>query len=186
MSVLVEGISIIIKREAIEQRTPGGWEGFLNIVPNLTLCFDDHLARVGFMGPPDVEQFSSVLRAHGLRFVENDQFVDFAIVDQIEGPTLPCTWLEFFRLTLFHPHIDVAACKLKGTSDGDNADDLGVKLAIPPGWDYEESLSKDFNFTLTENMNKELRFLRSEGNVDVYLNLKTGKETYIGRTNTPD
>lgn len=139
MSVLVEGISVIIKRDAIDQRFPGGWEGFINIVPNQTFCFDDHLARVGFLGPPDVEHFSSVLRAYGLIFVENEQFVDFAIVDQIEGPTLPCVWLDFFRLTLFHPHMDVAAGKLKGTYDGENADDPGVKLAIPPGWDYEES-----------------------------------------------
>ena len=57
MAVLVEAISVVVRRDAIGARYPGGWRGFLSIVPNSTLCADDDLVRVGFMAPPDVEAF---------------------------------------------------------------------------------------------------------------------------------
>jgi len=46
MTVLVEGISVIIKREVIERKFPGGWQDFVKDVPNQTLCADDELARI--------------------------------------------------------------------------------------------------------------------------------------------
>ena len=57
MSVLVEGISVIIKRKKIDEMFPGGWDAFVEDVPNRTLCADDELARVGFMSSPDAEAF---------------------------------------------------------------------------------------------------------------------------------
>ena len=45
MAFLVEGISLVIKRSSITQIYPGGWEGFLAIVPNEKLCFDEDLVR---------------------------------------------------------------------------------------------------------------------------------------------
>jgi hypothetical protein len=45
MAVLVEAISVIIKRTAIDEKWPGGWEAFVRDVPNRTLCFD-RLLRV--------------------------------------------------------------------------------------------------------------------------------------------
>lgn len=47
MAVLVEAISIIIKRNVIEEKFPNGWEGFILEAPNGSLCADDELARVG-------------------------------------------------------------------------------------------------------------------------------------------
>ena len=46
MAVLVEAISVIVQRDAIEKRFHGGWREFENAVPNSTLCADDELARV--------------------------------------------------------------------------------------------------------------------------------------------
>ena len=57
MAVLVEGISVIVRRDAIESKYDGGWDTFVDNVPNATLCADDEIARVGFMGPADVEAF---------------------------------------------------------------------------------------------------------------------------------
>jgi len=40
MPVLVEATSVIIKRSAIDEKWPGGWESFVRDVPNQTLCAD--------------------------------------------------------------------------------------------------------------------------------------------------
>ena len=61
MAVLVEGISVIIRRRVIEEKFPGGWDAFVEDVPNETLCADDELARVGFMSPDDVKAYCKKL-----------------------------------------------------------------------------------------------------------------------------
>lgn len=35
MAVLIEGISVIIKRKSIEEKYSGGWDSFLNYIPKL-------------------------------------------------------------------------------------------------------------------------------------------------------
>jgi len=82
MTVLVEGISVIIKREVIERKFPGGWQAFVRDVPNQTLCADDELARIGFMLPNDVQSYISHLENFGLIFQQNEQAVDMVVADQ--------------------------------------------------------------------------------------------------------
>jgi len=59
MAVLVEAISVIVRRDAINRSYDGGWAGFLSHVPNNTLCADHELARVGFSGDRDTFQLAS-------------------------------------------------------------------------------------------------------------------------------
>jgi hypothetical protein len=40
MPVLIEAISIILRREAIEKKLPGGWAFFKQGVPAATFCFE--------------------------------------------------------------------------------------------------------------------------------------------------
>jgi hypothetical protein len=54
MAVLVEAISVVVRRDAIDRSYEGGWVAFVSSVPNATLCTDDQLARVGFMDPKAV------------------------------------------------------------------------------------------------------------------------------------
>ncbi len=65
MAVLVEAISVIVRRDAVNLRFSGGWREFLAIVPNSTLCSDEDLARVGFMSPLDIEAFVAFLERGG-------------------------------------------------------------------------------------------------------------------------
>ena len=55
MAFLVEAISVIVRCDAIERAYETGWDGFLEDVPNRTLCADPELARVGFMHPDNVQ-----------------------------------------------------------------------------------------------------------------------------------
>ena len=59
-------------------------------------------------------------------------------------------------------------------------------LATPKGWVYEQSLSKLFAFVPTESSGDRLRFLRSEGGIDVYLDRESGEEVRQSRSTGMD
>ena len=48
------------------------------------------------------------------------------------------------------------------------------------------SLSNSHRFVPTEKVEESLKFLRRENGVDVYVDLKTGEEAYVGRVAAPD
>jgi uncharacterized protein YdhG (YjbR/CyaY superfamily) len=185
MAVLVEAISVIVRRDAIDARFCGGWREFLEAIPNRTFCADGELVRVGFMSPPDVEGFVRRLESGGLTFVRNGKAIDIAVVDQMCGPTVPAEWLEFARLPLGDTGGEVAACWLyEGPrfAGGPHMPAREMTIATPDGWTYEGSLSADFKFVGNAEMDEKLKFLRHEEGTDVYLDLSTGKEVYVGRT----
>ncbi len=172
MAVLVEGISVIVRRAAIDAHFPGGWNGFARNAPNRTLCADADLARVGFMSPDDVKSFVQDLERHGLKFSDGKLAVDLVVVDQVMGPTIPCSWVEFGSVQLKDGK--VSACQLAGSRDRN--------VACPVGWKYSGSLSEKFGFVPNGAMSETMKFLRRENGVDVYLDLTSGKEVYMGRT----
>ncbi|GMU73528.1 MAG: hypothetical protein AMXMBFR42_29810 [Burkholderiales bacterium] len=173
VSVLVEAISVIVDRNAIDARFPGGWDAFVRFVPNPTLCADPFLARVGFMHADDVRAFVEALEARGLRHLRDGNAVDVVVVDQQRGPTTRCDWVEFGKS---EGEFRVSACRRLGAPD--------VQLATPEGWTYEGSLSQTFGFTPLESVDRSLTFLRHDDGVDVYVSRLTGEEVYMGRSRT--
>jgi hypothetical protein len=173
MAVLVEAISVIVRAGAIRDQYPGGWPAFERNVPNETLCCDSELARVGFMNPNDCESFVGGLGRVGIVYLNDGNSHDIVVADQMQGFTTPCDWAEFGRIEM-RPGQPVSAAQLKGT--------ISKRIVCPDGWTYEKSLSSSFGFVPTRAQDKSLRFLRHENGLDVYLNLLTGKEVYIGRT----
>jgi len=174
MPVLVEGVSVIVRLEAIRAQMKDGMDGFLRLVPNGTYCVDQDLARVGFMTPQDVQDFVGKLTQHGLVFVRDGRAVDLVVVDQVGGPTSECPWVEFLRAIDSKSGSEVVCCRFIGNASTD--------VATPRGWLHERSLSSKISFTPNERIKEELRFLRREGSLDVYVDLTTGKEVYVGRT----
>ncbi|MDD3536506.1 MAG: hypothetical protein PHC50_10225 [Candidatus Cloacimonetes bacterium] len=173
MAVLVEAISVIVKAESIVNKYHGSWEQFQNDVPNHTLCADGELVRIGFMSPHDAQCYVDFLESKGLIFQNRGTCMDIAIVDQQGGFTIPCDWAEFGRVFIDRVQTQkVSACRIKGSKQR--------IVSYPDGWEYESSLSKDHLFVQSENMQKELEFIRKEGNVSVYRHLPTGKIIYSG------
>lgn len=168
MSVIIEGISVVLRIFTIEQKYNGGLVQYQRDCPNSTFCADEHLARVGFLAPPDVGRYLQGLEQQGLIFKQDGKCVDIAIVDQQRGFIVPCDWLNFGR----HPK-GVAYCSLKGTEPGE--------IAVPSGWKLEDSLSVQFNFVSNEEKSERMEFLRHENGVDVFLDKQTGKTVYMGR-----
>jgi hypothetical protein len=174
MPVLVEAISVIIRIQAIRDKYPGGWDSFVRSVPNATLCYDDELARVGFMSPNDCESYVENLELGGhLVYVKDGKCEDIAVADQQQGCYKACDWAEFRQVEL-EPGETVFAARLKGCSS--------QRLYFPADWEYEKSLSRKFTFVPVRKMDQSMRFVRHEANCDVYLDLSTGKETLVGRT----
>jgi hypothetical protein len=173
MAVLIEGISVVIRIDALLNKFPGGWNAFVLTVPNKTLCSDNEIARVGFMTPQDVKAFVTQLEQSGLEFIRSGIPVDLAVIDQRQGPMKPCEWLEFGHINI-DPTAKVAACRLTGSQT--------MELATPNGWKYEGSLSASHGYVPNEDVPKNLEFLRHEKGVDVYLDKTSGTEVYVGRT----
>ena len=71
MAVLVESISVVVRTDAIAKRLDGGWDAFVSLAPNQTLCEDGELARVGFMHPDDTKAFVGSLATKGLTYIED-------------------------------------------------------------------------------------------------------------------
>lgn len=170
MAVLVEAISVIARREAITRRYEGGWPGFVADVPNDTLCADSEVARVGFMHPDDVGAFVRLLEHQGFVFLDSvGSAVDIVVVDQREGPTTPCAWIEFFRQDV--PGGSVSAARLAGSHE-DN-------LFCPDGWEFEHSLSHSFQFHPGRKPDENFEFVRTEHGTDVFRDRRTRQEFYM-------
>lgn len=175
MAVLIEAISVVVRADRILSKFPGSWEAFKRIVPNKTLCSDNELVRVGFMTPDDTRAFVGVLVNHGLTYVEDSRAADLVVVDQRQGFIVPCDWAEFGHIHWQgNPSTPVAACRLVESKES--------SLFTPDGWEYPNSLSSRHEFVESNQVQDRLEFVRQENGVDVYRDLETGKEVYVGRT----
>ncbi len=152
MAVLAEGISVVVRRESIETKIAAGWDRFRYLVPNARLCFDEDLARVGFMDSPAVSEFIHRLESEGLTFLDGEQAVDLAVLDQQRGLMTPCDWVEFMRMKWGRDQPEdqrVGMCWLwegPRRGAGIHMPSLEMSLATPPGWEFEGSLSQKFTF----------------------------------------
>lgn len=183
MAVLIEAISVVVRKDAIEGRFPGGWDAFLDQVPNNTFCTDGELVRVGFMSPQDVQEFVMMLEVAGLKFQQDGKAVDLAVLDQQRGATIPADWLEFAKIPCGETGRKVSAAWLvEGAriAAGIHMPAGGLNLATPDGWRFEKSLSAEFGFVPNEDADERLEFLRREGGVNVFRDRVTGKLAYQG------
>ncbi len=129
MPVLVEAISVIVQNETIAEKYPCGLAGYWMQCPNGTICGDEYIVRVGFMNSEDAEAFVERLESVGVRFVENGESVEIAVVDQRDGLAVPCSWITIGD----HPD-GFRYAALRG--------DLGDRIAKPAEWRYEDSISE--------------------------------------------
>jgi hypothetical protein len=71
-------------------------------------------------------------------------------------------------------HKKVSACRIKNSNS--------KQIVTPDGWNYEKSLNKNYKFIRNEEIYEKVVFSRHEGESDVYLDIETGKEVFIGRS----
>lgn len=174
MAVLVEAITVVARREAIEQHFRGGMDVFLGTLPTSAVCADEDLFAVGIMDAHDVQAYIESLEASGLTFCRADENVaiDLAVVDQNSGPTTSAPWLEYGKIE--QDGMRLSVCYLAGR--------LPTQVAVPDAWTYERSLSATGQHVIsTAAIGDRLKFLRRENGVEAYLDLQTNQEVYVGR-----
>ena len=133
----------------------------------------------------DAQAYIDHLKKFGLVYLADGRARDLAVVSQFEGIIDPCDWLEFRRVKIPGGG-EVAVCRYRrGPAEG--TDDWGqpLEIATPPGWIYEESLSSKSVYVPRGEIDKRLKYLRTENRTDVYLDLETGQEVYAGRPQFP-
>ena len=147
MAVLVEGISVLVRKDSIKKKMAGGDARFRLLIPNATYCQDGLLARIGFLDPTEVEAFIEELEGAGLSFVEDGQFVDIAVCDQQRGPTVDCDWLEFAHLPVDGGKVGAAwLFESERKAHGVHMPSTRMSIATPAGWQFKDSLSDKFHF----------------------------------------
>jgi hypothetical protein len=159
MAVLVEAITVVVRRDTLERVYAGGVDGYELDCPNATFCTDDDLTSVGFMTSTDVRAFVERLVDAGLGFVDDQGFVDIAAA---------CGWLAFSRLPG-----NYSMCWLLG-ADPD-------ELAIPASR-HPETLGT-MRFVPLREAETQLEHLESddERGLATYRDRGTGEVFYVGR-----
>lgn len=98
---------------------------------------------------------------------------DIVVLDQRQGCTVPCDWVEFGQVQIAKGQ-HVAACRYVGSEI--------YEVSTPEGWQYEDSLTTNHTYMPDDKMDEQLLFLRTERNTDFYLSATTGEVVGIGRT----
>lgn len=139
MAVLVEMISVILHAQAVKDKYPGGLPALERDPPNFTLCSDGELVRVGFMSPRDTEIFIQDLEKHGFIYQQDGDAADLVVVDQLQGPLLPCSWVEFGYVEFNgDPPRRITACRAAGSPN--------QNFHVPDGWRHVKLLEVSYLF----------------------------------------
>jgi len=161
MAIVIEGYCVVAKYEAIKELLEDGSV----TAPNSREVTDKEIWRCGFMTEADANKFCNKLEEQGLN-TSKGLNTDVVITNEFNRSIEPyCEWLEL--------------------GDWDKAV-IAWKAGAKPttvfaheGWDPSKGSGLEFYDTERQD---DLKFLREEDNVEVYLNKKTGEEVYIGRT----
>ena len=188
MAVLVEGISVVVRRAAIDERYSGGMEAFLEAVPTALFAADDEIAVVGFQSADEAEAYCEALAEAGISFGDEGdegdegEAADVAVVDQFEGVLTETPWLECARFEFDDAGHEIAVCWLfEGEHIHGEINLPGEELdvAVPDGWEYETSMSATARFISDDEAAERLEFVRHDpSGVDVYRDRTTGEELF--------
>lgn len=190
MAVLCEALSVIVRRDSIDKYFKGGWERFLGGIPNATMCTDGELVRVGFMTPNSVQEYIGLLERNGLQFQTKKkvlgifgggrQLNDIVVVDQHQGPTLQCDWIEFGKLPVGENKIRVSMCWLfegERLGVGIHMKSKRMEVACPSGWSPEQE--PRLQFAGSEDIGSRYTFLRNEDGLGVFWDNEDKKEVFV-------
>ena len=164
MAVLIDAYSVVVRNSSLAALYPGGIEAYERDRPNATFCTDGRVSRIGFMVLSDAKRFVAELAAKGLTPARGGSAEDVAIVSQPDGLLQPCEWLQIDH------YRGVMIAWLAGSEKGD--------LYAPPGWTFDTRLER----RLATEIGQNLEFVRSEDSIDVYREIATGRELFVGRT----
>lgn len=160
MSVWVHSLSLVVPKQVLEQRYPGGCDALLVALSSFarhprTYCdADERLVCMTFRDEGHLAPMRDHLVAAGLTECVDGDFIDFACVEPMHGPTAPCKWLmwridEDGRTIAWHASGEEGPCWIPSEANA-----------------FEESVPQH-----------ELR-LACENGVETWLDFRTGALTW--------
>ncbi len=165
MAIAIEGYSVVGRKDHIDDIYPGGVEALTASAPNSTVLADDHLWRCSFMAMSDALRLMRRLTDAGFEVAQGPDS-DFVIINEFDLCIEPyCEWLQVKQWN------KGVMAWLTGT--------VPKTLIAREGWTPE--IGSGLVFAESSN-NPNLKFLRVEGNLEVYFDKAQGSEVYIGRT----
>ena len=177
MSVLIEGICVVVKRATIEEKYRGGVARYAEDCPNTMYCADEHLTAVGFQVLDDAYRWIRRLEIQSFVFIQKGVYRDIAVVEKLRGPCRKCAWLDFSNIRTQLPSAgettEISVCRLAGTEPGDPA--------MPTGWRLEDSQKTRMRYFQLDGIEQKLQFLEEKNGVEVYRDTETGDTVHIGR-----
>ncbi len=152
MAVLIEMISIIIKRDSIEKNLPSNqYLTLMDYVLQNPSCMDEDILCIHMNGPILTSNFVDFSKECDLDWGE-----DFIIVDQNNGPTTNCEWIQFTHIGADEPMaIGVFFDEPKDFGDALYIylkDKDTFRVAVPQAWKYEGSMSQGHKVIPIEDM----------------------------------
>lgn len=135
MAVLIEGVCLLLRCEAVERHYPGGVTALAEECPAAGACADDDLVALTFDDSDAAEDYLAELESYGLRHLVDDMAVDAVLADPHLGPVSPCGWVEYGQVVIgADARQRVAVGALPGTDPG--------TLNVPTGWRFAGSRSE--------------------------------------------
>jgi hypothetical protein len=173
MGVLIEVLTLVMRRHTLEAAYPGGAAAMLHWLkrrPNRArwVVSDANLVAASFDGP-DLRVVIEALMEQGFSFDASEGDPDAIIVDGIFGVAQPCAWFAWARPTSGRGRYSMGW--LSGSEPGD--------LALPPG----HTPGRDVPLRDYTRRDPAMVRLGVEGSTEVWLDTRTGDiEWQIGET----
>lgn len=163
MALPIEGYTVVAQRSRIQDLL----DRKEITIPNSTALADDDLWRISFMTAADASAFVAQLELKGLNASRGPDS-DAVVINEFDQSIEPyCEWLQTGRWE------KAVIGWLAGTEPR--------KVVAREGWDPKVGSGLSFR---TSN-DADIELLRVENNMEVYRDKKTGKELFIGRSETP-
>lgn len=163
--ILVECYAVVVRTEAIKNNFEGGYLAYLTTQPNKTHVSDGELDATYFMVWEDLLEYCHFLISCGLHMES-----DICLFHMVHGPLNKCSWISWERTQWFGKSDE------KYTFARLNNSTIGTKVT-PKWWTPEKSIQES-----DYSVPKELHLIGNKDGLCKYLNMKTGKIVYIGRT----
>ena len=167
MPVLIEGVSVLMRKGSVHQRYRGGYGQFLfDLHGHESLTTSNQLLCVSYKNHEEARGLLRMMAVNGMRIAlineEDPMKTDAVLVDQVFGPSIRVWWLDLIPLSRprkavkpksKNPRTDEEWILIAATQDEvDEKEELRIRnwdqgeIAYPQDWKYENSKSLDLEF----------------------------------------
>ena len=176
MPVLIEGVSVLLRKGSIHERYKGGYAQFLfDLNDYVSFTASNQLLCVSYKTHIEARGLLKILADNGMRVAlineEDSSKTDAVLVDQVFGPSVRVWWIDLIPISRSRKISAEAKEKSKGESkedsrepskehiliaatyeEADEKEELRIKnwdqgeIAYPLDWKYEDSKSLALEF----------------------------------------